>query len=148
MFRLAQRTAVSSACTRTVRLLCLPYTHTTKLSQARVVYNKISITCAMPFILLLFSYTHTRTHTHTHTHTYIHTYTHTHTHTHTHFQADISLSCQVPGLLVTCSSDDTIKFWDIQVITFIHDMYTWTEYSVSICRTILRYFFTPRTCTW
>ena len=31
------------------------------------------------------------------------------------FAADISLSCQVPGLLVTCSSDDSIKFWDIQV---------------------------------
>lgn len=30
------------------------------------------------------------------------------------FAADISLSCQVPGLLVTCSSDDSIKFWDIQ----------------------------------
>ena len=29
--------------------------------------------------------------------------------------ADISLSCQVRGLLVTCSMDDSIKFWDIQV---------------------------------
>ena len=29
--------------------------------------------------------------------------------------ADISLSCQVPGLLMTCSTDDCIKFWDIHV---------------------------------
>lgn len=29
---------------------------------------------------------------------------------------DLSLSCYVPGLLVTSSTDDTIKFWDIQVI--------------------------------
>ena len=29
---------------------------------------------------------------------------------------DISLSCNVPGLLATAGADDTVKFWDIQVM--------------------------------
>ena len=29
--------------------------------------------------------------------------------------SDMSLSCYMPGLLVTASADDTIKFWDIHV---------------------------------
>ena len=33
-----------------------------------------------------------------------------------HF-TDMSLSCHMPGLLVTAGSDDTIKFWDIHVCT-------------------------------
>lgn len=28
---------------------------------------------------------------------------------------DLSLSCYVPGLLVTAGTDDTVKFWDIHV---------------------------------
>ena len=28
---------------------------------------------------------------------------------------DISLSSEIPDLLVTCSTDDTIKYWDIKV---------------------------------
>ena len=28
---------------------------------------------------------------------------------------DLSLSCHVPGLLVTAGTDDTVKFWDVQV---------------------------------
>lgn len=37
---------------------------------------------------------------------------------------DLSLSCFMPGLLVTAGTDDTIKFWDIQVY---HNniIYTW-----------------------
>ncbi len=29
--------------------------------------------------------------------------------------SDLSLSCYMPGLLVTAGADDSIKFWDIQV---------------------------------
>jgi periodic tryptophan protein 1 len=35
-------------------------------------------------------------------------------HAHTDAICDLSLSCYMPGLLVTASTDDTIKFWDIQ----------------------------------
>ena len=28
---------------------------------------------------------------------------------------DLSLSCYVPGLLVTAGTDDTVKFWDVHV---------------------------------
>lgn len=35
-------------------------------------------------------------------------------HAHTDAITDLSLSCYMPGLLVTASTDDTIKFWDIQ----------------------------------
>ena len=50
---------------------------------------------------------------------------------------DIALSCYVPGLLVTASTDDTIKFWDIQVEEQAYKEFVCvTAFSLHLLRTI------------
>ena len=68
------------------------------------------------------------------------------THVCYYYPIDMTLSCYMPGLLVTASVDDTIKFWDIQVSKLLSHAYP--MYKTFHSRTISQYFYSLVICTW